>query len=291
MNILMLSKTDPAGTAIIFKKAIEKHTDHTCRLITKNVKYNFNFDTDIHLPDGFDEGEIEQLLKDADILHFHILSTEDMEIGPFKVKDYIKGKKIIHHHHGSPDFRSNPDKYRIRYRKQGRKALVSTPDLLFGLPSAHWMPNIIPLYDKDYMPSDNLYLEPTIGQSPTRTELKDTVYLLEEAHRIGAKVDIIMNTEHRQCLRRKQKCSVIFDHRAGYYGMSSLEGLSMGKRVIAKLSDWVSVNIKIFTGAETLPWDDKIEPVQVNPYARDWMKRFWSEKIIINRLIKFYETL
>lgn len=305
MKILMLTENDPAGSAILFKNAINRYTEHPCRLITTAEKYCFGFEKDIHWPDAkhgkLSEGNVEKRLQEADIFHFHILSDESMEIGPFKVKDYIKGKKIVHHHHGHPDFRANPDKYRIKYRELKRKVLVSTPDLLLGLPSAYWMPNLVPIDDPDYMPTEERYPEFTIGHSPTRTDLKDTARLIEACDDSGIRVDVIMNTNHRECLRRKQKCHAIFDHCQGYYGMSSLEGLSMGKPVMANLSDWVENNIRDFAETEKIPWLKNLAfgympdfwewASEIGAESRRFMENHWNPERVVNRLIKFYEGL
>ena len=300
MKILRMTVNDPAGTSILFTNAVNKYTEHTSRLITTDEKYKFCFKKDIHIPDGYGEryDEIQNLLQQADIFHFEILSDESMEIGPFKVKDYIKGKKITHTHHGHPIFRSDPEKYRQKYKKLKRKVLVSTPDLLLGMPNATWMPNLVPINDPLYMPTEERYPEFTVGHSPTKPAIKDTVTLLKAAEEAGVNVDIIMNTPHAECLKRKQKCHILFEHLQGYYGVSSLEGLSMGKRVIANLSDWVKVNIKEFAESEIIPWDDNSLLLELNHAGavdleinRHWMIKHWSDKKVVNRLIKFYEGL
>jgi hypothetical protein len=149
-----------------------------CRLISKQERYGINFEKDIHIADDAKTDrldEIEFLLRSADIIHFHILSDESMTIGPFTVKDYIRGKAIVHHHHGHPDFRSNPAVYREKYRRLGRKSLVSTPDLLKLLPEALWLPNIVPVDDPRYMPNHGTENgRVRLCQSPTKTEIKNT---------------------------------------------------------------------------------------------------------------------
>ena len=137
MNILMITINDPAGTAIAFTNAINRYTEHTCRLITKELRYNFMFDKDLHIPwlkrDGWDE--VEHLLVESDIFHFHMTADEHLELGPFKVRDYVPGKRIVHHHHGHPDFRGNPSKFMDKYQSLKRRNLiVSTPDLLKPMP-------------------------------------------------------------------------------------------------------------------------------------------------------------
>jgi len=310
MKILMLSDNDPAGCAILFRNAIEEYTEHSCRLITQSEKSCYSFEKDLHTQylseNNLKWGLIETLLKQSDIFHFHILSDESMEIGPFKVKDFIKGKKIVHHHHGHPDFRANPDKYRLKYQKLKRKVLVSTPDLLLGLPEAMWQPNCVPINDPLYMPSEERYEEFTVGHSPTRLALKNTAELIESANQAGVNVDIIMNTPHKECLRRKQKSHVIFDHLQGYYGVSSLEGLSMGKPIIARLSIQVRKHIRKFAETYKLPWIQAKRSIAPKNWfeeldtsyldyferkSRNFMVNHWSDKKVVSRLIKFYETL
>ena len=316
MNILMITDNDPAGMGIAFTKAINRYTDHSCRLITTATRYNFNFEKDIHIPDldkdGFDE--VEELLKRADIFHFHILKDENSYIGPFYVKDYINGKKIVHHHHGHPDFRTNPLKYFEKYKRLGRKVLVSTPDLLTFMPDAVWQPNLVPVNDPLYMPSDiNGNGIITICQSPTRKELKNTVEFNDTVDALQKRFSylrsvVIENTLHRECLKMKRKCDIHFDHMQGYYGVSSLEGLSQGKPVIAGLDDRNLCAIKDFTGARRLPWIiakgredlkmnleslvlDRDFMKETGERSREFMERYWTEEMVIHRLNGFYSRL
>jgi len=318
MNILMITDNDPAGMGIAFTNAINRYTDHKCRLITKTVRYNFNFDKDIHLPelkqDGYDL--IRQLLTDADILHFHILSDENIDLGPIRVKDYAKGKTIVHHHHGHPDFRTNPEKYRLKYKHLKRKVLVSTPDLLTLLPEAKWQPNLAPIHTPLYMPQDApINGKITICQSATRKDIKNTADLMDVVSKLKTKpeaplleVKLIENTDHKTCLKMKRKCQIAFDHMQGYYGVSSLESLSQGKPVIAGLDEWNRSCIIDFAGTSQIPWiicrnrtdlarairelhsdPDKID--SIGHSGRSFMCNHWSDKKVAGALCQFYETL
>jgi hypothetical protein len=315
MNILMISENDPAGMAIAFKKAINKNTDHRCRLITTTSKYNFNFETDLHIPDATQEekDKIPELITEADLIHFHILADEEIVLDRYRVKDFFRGKEIIHHHHGHPHFRANPDFYRDKYKRLRRRALVSTPDLLKKLPEAAYLPNIVPVNDPLLAPAS--YAEKNlvkIGQSPTRKELKDTVLLQsvftslqKNMQNINLELDIIENCAHLDCLNRKNNCQIIFDHMQGYYGVSSLESLSQGKPVIAGLDEWNKKHITKFARTTQLPWLiahdraglEKIlsklieEPdyrQEKGKYSREFMTHFWNEELVVNKLIDFY---
>jgi len=318
MKIVMIAINDPAGTAISFTKAINRYTKHSCRLITTATRYNFDFEKDLHVPDfeGPEFDEVVQILREADIIHFHTLADELLPLGPLSIKDYLSGKKILHHHHGHPDFRANPEKYRDKYRRLNRKVLVSTPDLLRLIPEATWQPNLVPVKDSLYTPqplSDDGQIR--IGHSPTRKELKNTDDLVEAVEGLQRKadlpsieLDIIENCKHVDCLKRKNRCHIIFDHMQGYYGVSSLESLSQGKPVIAGLDEWNKQCILEFTNGAELPWviarnrgelEEVLLSLIIDPalrkaigaYSRKFMETSWSEQRVVSRLVDIYNAL
>ena len=233
----MLAVNDPAGTAIAFANALNRQTDHTCRVITLESRYTHSWEKDLHIPDLDAIGleEVGDLLRTADVFHFHMTADEHLDFGPFTPADYMRGKLVVHHHHGHPDFRGNPLKYQEKYARLGRnKLLVSTPDLLRLLPQAVWQPNLVPHNDPLLLPMGGKPDAPVrIAHSPTRKDLKNTDDLLRvlrklEEHKVALELDLIDDVPHRECLRRKRRCHILFDHLQGYYGVSSLEGLSQG---------------------------------------------------------------
>jgi len=314
MRILMMAINDPAGTAIALAKAVNRYTEHTCRLITKELRYNFRFDKDLHLPWLIPEewDEVEHLLRTSDIFHFHMTADEDLELGAFRPRDFLQGKLIVHHHHGHPDFRGNPEKYRRKYQERGRKKLlVSTPDLLHLLPEARWQPNLVPLHDPRYLPLlAPKHLPLKIAHSPTRQDLKNTVEIMATVgkmknHGLEVELELIENTQHSECLRRKRRCHLLFDHLQGYFGVSSLEGLSQGLCVLAGLDDWNQRCVLEFTGAKELPWvitdqehlegdiktllGDGHRRQAISRRSRLFMERCWHEPLLVRRLMDFYQ--
>ena len=329
MNILMLTANDPAGMGIAFTKAVNAFSNHTCRLITTETRYNFGFEQDIHVPDlttriksGYTNSadltksdEIRDLLKKADIFHFHILSDENMNIGPFIVKDFIKGKSILHHHHGHPYFQKNPQHYREKYRELKRRVIVSTPDLLRLLPEAAWIPNIVPIHNPIYMPDQERKRNGTVivGHSPTRQDLKKTDVFKAVMDRIISKNDqvqkrIIINALHKTCLDLKRGCDIFFDQLGPSFGVSSLEALSQGIPTIARLDSLNLHKIEEFTGTAENPWviaenerdlEDGIDSLVRSPSLRDskgrssrnFMESYWNEERVLGRLFKVYRRL
>ena len=316
MNILMITENDPAGMGIAFTNAINRYTEHSCRLITTAEKYGFDYEKDIHIPDIEDFGEVEQLLKDADIFHFHVLNDENSHLGPLIIRDYIIGKKILHHHHGHPDYIINVDAYNEKYRKLKRKVIVSTPDLLKVADNATWVPNLVPLFDVHFLPRYESSLPQgviKVCQSPTRKyhkhtqEFKTVMRKLQEKYP-SVETLVIEKRPYIECLKMKRTCHIVFDHMRGWFGIASLESLSQGKPVIAGLDEWNIERIKEFTGSDDLPWviarsqhelEDKLETLitdddlrnDIGLKSRRFMEEHWTEQHALRVLLKVYDAL
>ena len=318
MNILMITDNDPAGMGIAFTNAINRYSKHTCRLITTAEKYGLEFESDIHLPDIDDDdfSEIEQLLIHADIIHFHVMKDENSHLGPIVIRDYIKGKKILHHHHGHPDFILNAETYNRKYATLNRPVIVSTPDLLKITKNATWIPNIVPLYDSQFLPRYDRSLPQDIikiCQSPTRKYHKHTSDFIKAMQRLQEKYNkhllpvIIEKIPYFQCLQIKRRCHIVFDHMRGWFGIASLESLSQGKPVIAGLDDWNINCIKEFTATDKLPWVVARDPVQleekldllikdadmrnnIGMESRQFMESAWSEQHVLKVLFEAYDN-
>ncbi|MDD3312693.1 glycosyltransferase family 1 protein [Pseudodesulfovibrio sp.] len=319
MNILMLAINDPAGTAIQFARAVNRYSGHRCRLVTLETRYTHDWEKDLHIPDLGPDGleEVEILLREADVLHFHMTCDENQPFGPFLPADYLKGKAVVHHHHGHHDFRSDPESFRRKYRERGRtNLLVSTPDLLHKLPEARWQPNLVPISEPLLRPQWGRFDDPgqlLLCHSPTRKDLKNTDDLLEAVQwvnrrRARIRLDLIDDVPNEVCLSRKRRCHVLFDHMQGYYGVSSLEGLSQGLAVIAGLDDWNRARMAEFAGTDDLPWvvardqgelrarlvelcDDRARCAAIGDKGRVFMEERWSDQRVARRLTDFYEGL
>jgi glycosyltransferase involved in cell wall biosynthesis len=318
MKILMITNNDPAGMGIAFANAINRHTEHSARLITLDTKYNTAFETDIHLPDIADDdfSEVESLLKTSDVLHFHIMADENMLLGPLLIRDYIKGKRVLHHHHGHPNFIVNAGEFAKKYKRLGRRAAVSTPDLLKVLPGSVWLPNLVPINDVQFMPWDGGEPESDrvrVCQAPTRKFHKDSKTFMRVMENIisanpHVELRMIENTGYFECLQIKRTMHIVFDHMQGHFGISSLESLSQGKPVIAGLDDWNIEQIKRFTGADHVPWvvardeeqlhrkiselvEDRALRLETGRKAREHMEKYWTEQHAIKVLLNLYKEL
>ncbi|MBI2058300.1 MAG: glycosyltransferase [Nitrospirae bacterium] len=339
MRILMICTNDPAGMGIAFTDAINRHTEHSCRLVTTAVKYNFNYRKDIHVPESSDVErplrapalprhfplrgghrtsnveEIEQVLRDADLFHFHAFADEETPLGPFRAKDFMKGKRAIYHQHGEP-LRSDPARFRAQSSR--RTFLVSTPDLLDFLPEATWIPNLVPIDDPLYLPHESRVAthesRVRIGQSPTKKEIKDTELLVRVYAGLKARyngfldLDLIENVPHSECLERKRNCHIFFDHLQGYFGVSSLEALSQGTPTIARLAERTRSEAARFAGTDALPWlaagdsaeletvlgrliSDGDHRMETGRNSREFMVQHWHPRKIVDALMVEYRRL
>ena len=223
----MMAINDPAGAAFRLCRALNAEGRHRCRLVTLETRYNHGWDKDLHLPDLGPDGldEVAELLATSDVFYFHMTLDETMPLGPFLPADYLRGKAVVHHHHGHPDFRGHPEKYQEKYRRLGRKnLLVATPDLLKKLPGAQWQPNLVFVDDPGYRPDPADFAETDfwdgplrLSHSPTRKDLKNTDELLVvvadlRAAGVSVDLDLIDGAPHVECLARKKAAHACFDH-------------------------------------------------------------------------------
>jgi len=325
----MIAVNDPAGTGIAFCRAVnrlDRKNRHTARIVTLETRYTHAWGKDLHVPDllgpdGDEAGlaELEHLLKTSDVLHFHMTADEHLRLGPFLPADYLAGKAVVHHEHGHHDFRSDPERFRAKYRALGRKnLLVSTPDLLRMMPEARWQPNLVHEQEPLFMPVERVWTGPLkVAHSPTRKDLKNTDDLLAVVDELGREglnvdLDLIDNVPNSECLARKQQAHVLFDHMQGYYGVSSLEGLSQGLAVIAGLDEWNRSHVAEFAGVSSeggdLPWvvargrdelarrlrelaGDLPRCREIGAASRRFVEERWSEAKVAGRLADFWDAL
>ena len=320
MQILMLGQNDPAGMMIAFANAINHHTTHTARVISMRTVYSSDYEYDIELARIKDDySEIEDLLIKSDIFHFHMLLDENYQLGPIQIKDYIHGKGLLYHHHGTYDhqsFLALAKNYNDKYKSTKKRAIVSTPDLLKLLPIATWQPNLVPLNNIDFLPRFSHLTNQSnikIAQAPTRKWNKHTAEFSRVCTKLESKYPnvkghIIENISHRECLKFKRSCHAVFDHMNGWFGISSLESLAQGVPTIAGLDDWNITQINEFTGLSDIPWiiartENELE-LELSKLIRDpelrliigkasrrFMESSWSEKQVLSLLTDTYNKL
>jgi glycosyltransferase involved in cell wall biosynthesis len=334
MNILHITTTDPAGAGYNLVRALNEHTNHRARIITTHPNV-FAHPDDISTAFDFYD-EFEAILVQADVLHFHKID-EDFEISlptqssrqrSWKIKDFLrtggKNKQIVYHIHGHPYERANVKENGEKYaeKKLGR-ILTSTPDLESMYRcycDARWFPNCVPINDIRYLPratnkmirarddKDYYFVAQTVSDPHLKNvkEIVEAIKSLEDIYPV--KYFPISGMKFDTAIKVKRHSHIIFDHIQGYYGLGSLEGLSMGKPVIAGLNDYCLKRIFEFFDISDTPWQvartvkdirdvifnllaDPEKMKEVGEYSRKFMEEVWSDKAIGRRLASFYESL
>lgn len=336
MLIVHVTNTDPAGSVINFCRAINNHTKHRARLIATQMIPQFDFPKDIL--DQYDGGdEVVALLEKADVIHFHKVREDfsfNLELArgcrTIKLADFTKGKKIVYHLHGAPFERNFPEDNAKEYAKRNAVVLAATPDLeeMYRMfyPNVRYFPNVVPINDVRYLPratddmltgSDGETKRYCIFQSGTNSVLKNMHVIREVMDRLSKELPVFFlhtSPENIQtqdfALRHKRIAHVVFDHIEGYYGLSSLEAMSMGKPTIAGLSRYTVEAICTFFGIapSDLPWvicrdaleiesairllvGDDYQRRSVGANSRKFMEEVWSDAAVAKRMADFYESL
>lgn len=334
--IVHVTNTDPAGAVMNLVRAVNTFTPHRARLITTQMIPAFDFPKDIL--DQYDGGdELVALLEKADVIHFHKVKDDfsfDLELArglrTIKLSDFLNGKKVIHHIHGAPHERNFPQETAEAYAATGRLVLAATPDLeevyRQWYPNVQYFPNCVPIGDVRYLPratddpimgADGTTKKYCVFQSGTHAVLKNMHVIRDVMDKLSKELPVFFlhtTPENIQtqdfALRHKRIAHVVFDHIEGYYGLSSLEAMSMGKPTIAGLSDYTINAICTFfgVGAEDIPWlvcrnADSIEVMIRNlildegmrlsygKLSRKFMEEVWSDAVIANRLANVYQSL
>jgi hypothetical protein len=341
--IVHVTSTDPAGAVFNMARATNEHTEHTARVITTASIPDFQFPRDIH--ELYDSGEeIEALLLHADVIHFHKVNEEfefDFSFPKsgkkkvFKIADFMTPeRKRVYHIHGNPVERTNIGERAERYRKTGWPVLIQSPVLEsqykpFLNSQIQYFPNVVPIKDVRYMPrqTDALHTTTVNGknpvekymviQTPSNVVIKSTHVIRRAIERIGVDVPVFFfqvgpNPIIAQdtALRFMRAAHVVFDNLGGNAGLASLQGLSMGKPVIAGLHNKTVDSMCAFWDIERsqLPWliawrENEIETILSNLFndddyrravekkSRTFMETIWSDNNIAKRLETIYKSL
>lgn len=336
MLIVHVTTTDPAGAVYNMIRAVNEHTPHRARLITTQAIPGFDFPRDIM--DLFDRGdEAEALLRHADVIHFHKIN-EDFTIEfplangvrTLPLSDFIAGKKIVHHIHGAPFERNFVKETAEDYARRGRHVLCSTPDLeAMYKPfyaNVRYFPNCIPINDVRYLPrasddpitsDDGVTKKYCVFQSGTHSILKNMHVIRGVMDKLALELPVFFlhttpdNIQSQDfTLRHKRIAHIVFDHIEGYYGLSSLEALSMAKPTIAGLNkNTIEAICNFFgIGEAPLPWCIAYDAAGIEQWiralmgsaelrrhhgsrGRQFMETVWSDKALAQRMVSFYESI
>src|SRR5919197_461677 len=173
-------------------------------------------------------------LKDYDVWHYHY------PYGSLKrnLEKRNKNKIYLKHYHGSD----------LRGKHDDDFCLVSTPDLLDYAPNGKWLPNPIDIdaiesltlrsQKKDSSQIAKVAHYPYYKMYTSKDYYTDSLVKLQNENK--CKIVNIMHLSHIQTLETIATCDIVIGKilpDTGWFGKFELEGMAMGKTVIAYVSD------------------------------------------------------
>ncbi len=237
-------------------------------------------------------------LKLYDVWHYHYPYGT---LYNYLKKNYKK-KIFLKHYHGS-DLRDSG-------RKDFDFCLVSTPDLLKYAPKGTWLPNPINLtkIDKFQKPSNEnasspirIAHYPYYNNRPEWDHFTSVFNRLEKTNK--AKIIKIFNLTYEQSLESISNCDIVVGKilpEIGWIGKFELEGMALGKPVMAYISDELYEQYKppvYRTTKETFKKDllsfidDKSEQKRLSREGPKYVKKYHDSKTISNKIFEYYDRL
>lgn len=327
MKIAMISLAyDPAGVGQMLCNAINNNTKHTINHILPTGSTLVERDKAINRFNIFmtPKQELAAMINEADLLHIHqIHPFQFKEAGPAIERcgvnwpEVLSKKPWVFHNHGGA-FLINPPKFMKDIGKFKPQLLSCSPLTKYILPEAAWLPNLCPINDEMYLPTERDF-DSTIKVChkiwTEATKMYKGTLVLEEVADLLVKdgFDIYFKVFHNmqidECLKESADYHVCIDNLTqGFIGMSGWESLSKGQVVIARLDPVVLEAYKTIGNGTPPPiinvsgmdelasvlrdlHDNRDVLKKLCKASRDWMEMFYTEDKIIDTYIKFYQSV
>ena len=328
LNILIICfGHDPAGVMWLLTDNINKHTKHKAECIVRQrVPLTERSAGYIYFTD-LSEAMLQKKIKNADIIHFvqnHPLQENVMTDIPTRFPninwiDILKEKPCILHNHGGAVL-LDTEKYIGDMAKYDIPILLCTPLNIPLFHTAKWLPNIIPINDPLYKPternwSENIKIEHKIFYLHG-DYVKGTKMLLEVINtflRDTFKYPVEMIWYHDlvldECLRKSSECHMcIGTLTEGFAGMTIWESLSKGQVCLCRLDPTVyEAYTKLGDGTPPPILNpsgmDEMSKMIINLCknrnqlkklaieSRNWMEKHYNPEKLINLYIDYYKTI
>ena len=315
----MFSKTAMAGAPIRIAQAINEHTEVQVRLVDSKRWGIFEHD---HIHEENPEITFS-LAQEADIIHlFNYLDGRSEDFAPVDFSDLEKrGKRLVRHFESTPMLVADAMGIPLEgvLNDPIPKLVIAQYPERF-LPTARVVPNIIPQDDPAYQPSEGEHEEMGMIFSPSWQRsawdarwdtkgLPETVELIGKvALRTGWRFQVLQNMPLAEVLREKRKAAIIIDELiTGSYHLSGLEGLSLGKPVLAFLDERTQYVLREISGSQSCPFvnvrledgyevlihllENHLERRKLGQENREWIEKHWSDRSLVQHFVEVYEQL
>ena len=317
MNVVFIICTPLAGAPIRIANALNAYTDYKIRVINLNPSHYGDRVFPEDLSWQKDKEECIELIKSADILHFHHFFDVESENNPFGInfRKFAPKAKIVRHFHtdlNQLSFWINIPASVITGDPYPKLVIPHYPERTFL--DAFVVPNIIPINDDILLPKDVnnnplkvFYSASSLGSMwITRWNTKGYPEILKKFENLKKKnkfdFSVVTNTPYTECQKIKQESDIVIgDITSGSYHLTDLESLSMGKPTFTYLDSRIQLTLTTLLGCTDLPFvNTRIEEIdlpflellrnkelqrEVGKFSRHWIEKYYNEQ----KLVKFYE--
>jgi glycosyltransferase involved in cell wall biosynthesis len=300
MKIAQINNT--SGIASIIAKELKKHGHEVDIFVFNKIIHSQFGGIMINYKSPFARWNLFKKLKEYEVWHYHY------PYGSLKrsLEKRNKDKPYLKHYHGGD----------LRGRYDDDFCLVSTPDLLQYSPNGKWLPtpiDIAEMNDKVYSSSqiNDGTLEKggqvRIAHYPYYKNFPSTDYytntLLELGSEKKCEVVEILRLPHAQALQAVNSCDIVIGKilpDVGWFGKFELEGMALGKPVIAHVSDklYEEYNPPIYrTTKESFKHDleklleDTSERQRLGKEGLAYVRKFHSVQSVIKIVQESYNLL
>lgn len=317
-KVIHLAATPTAGAPQRIVKALNSYTDYEARLIS--LKREGPFEHDIIFSEQ--KALSVELIESAAIIHLHnYLSLDSNDFSPIDFhKLQQQGKRFIRHFHSQPGFVS-------RVTGESVESIVNCPipQLVAAqhmerfYPNAFVVPNIIhqdeeiyeskgdePEYDVAFTPSNSVPAWSTRWDTKGTPETLAILTSLEKEK--GLTYKCLQNKTFNEVMQAKCMARIIIDELVtGGYHLSGLEGLSLGKPVLAYLDErtqhvlrfvsqsdqnpFISVRLEEARNVLSLLIEERDLCQRVGEKSRDWVSQYWNDKQLVNFYVDAYQNV
>lgn len=307
---------------------LQNHTAHDVRLADAR-RYEFEsesgwFNYDLVYTEQ--QEEVLELAAKAHIIHLHnCLDLDSTDFAPLNFRRLQRqGKRVIRQFHSPPQViasRMGVAISDVMGDPLPSLVIAQYPERFY--PKARVVPNILPHNDPAYLPlnvdsdgepdTDIVFSANSMtGAWEDRWNTKGAPETLEVMNRVseltGCTVALLRNMPLSEILERRRRARIVItDLVGGSYHLSGLEGVCMGKPVLAYMDNRTDFVLREISGASESPFlnvrlEDAVEVLAhlvehpqeceaVGKAARTWMETYWRDDLLAGHYNHVYNRL
>lgn len=324
MKVVNVSIQDMAGAGYTLSHALNKRDDvQAINIRAANNYINYPTIVDVKF---YDRESCTKMILNADVIVFHTAVTPYLSAYKLDPKQLRDKKKLLYFHGSDCRYYGKQIMQQADEAFNGNfETLVSTPDLLESVPTAHWLPvarsfseikTRYGLCGQDHKALNALggkAPKVTLGHAPTNQERKGSALFFKVITEMIQKnplveYQVIQNMTWDNCLRAMSTINVFYDqHLIGAYGLAAIEASIFKAAVFCKLNTQVHDVIEKETGFSNpfIQWETEEEirersatliaseklRRQFGKAAHDYGKAVHDEAPVSEKFLKIVEAM